>query len=168
MRKIMKATKKKSSKTSPKKPKSFMTAKALGIMPEERKALIAFIKAPHLGNNIALNGKAHHYNQSYVDNEDHAEDSGCGTAGCVAGYVFWHAKIVQKLRKLRNTNNPDAYIEIVWSENKFWSEDNEIASEKNPMYCEPLQALYDEGEEHAVEETKKVVDKFLRTGKVCW
>ena len=130
----------------------YLSAKALDILPEERKALIAFVAAPSLGRNIALNGHAHHYNQGDVDDPCAARENECGTAGCVAGFVFAHATIVQGLRSLRDETCADGYLQS----SHFWD-------------CHMLDNLYGEGNtEIPLAHAKKVVDQMLKTGEVDW
>lgn len=86
----------------------YRTAAQLGILPEERKALIAFVNAPALGRTIALNGHAHYYDQGEAQNYTEAEENHCGTAGCVAGFVFAHARVVQGKRTLRQARDAEA------------------------------------------------------------
>lgn len=149
----------KKTKTKPKKP--YMSAKQRGITDVERKALIDFVNAPTLGQNIALNGHAHHYNQSVVDEKEQAHRNHCGTSGCVAGYVFTHAKIVQKAKKLRGAQDAKGYIHAAVNGSIHgWV--------PNPEYNSVLEDLYTEGSLWKVTTTQKVVDHMLRTGKVRW
>lgn len=137
---------------------AYKTAKQLGILPEERKALIAFVKAPFLGRTIEVNGHAHYYDQNGADNPSEAEENECGTAGCVAGYVYAHAKIVQKVRRLRGCKNADEYIGCA---TEYHDQDEEPVA---PV----LYHLYIEGGDHKLAEARRVVDKMLRTGRVEW
>lgn len=135
----------------------YLTAKQIGILPEERKALVAFVKARHSENKMRLNGGTHYYDQSFVDDPGAASEHGCGTAGCIAGYVFAHARRVQGKRSLRGARTVDSYI------NKAWDED------ANGNFLIPaLGRLYVNGSHHLVPEAKRVVKKMLRTGKADW
>lgn len=142
-----------------KKPKpKYLTAEKLGILPEERTALIAFVTAPSLGCIIAVNGHAHYYDQATVDSKETAGMSDCGTAGCVAGFVIAHAQVVQKKRYLRNAKRPQSYIDEACS--KDWATDRY----KAPL----LHSLYREARRQKLAQAKKVVDRALRTGNVVW
>lgn len=139
----------------------YLTAAKLGILPEERKALIAFVDARTLGRIIEVNGHAHYYDQGHAANEWQAVENECGTAGCVAGFVFAHAKAVQGKRKLRGEDTAACYI-------------NAATDQAYDEYhnCEPvcplLSDLYTEGQDHKLAEARKVVYKALRTGRVEW
>lgn len=140
--------------------KPYLTAKQLGIFPEERKALIAFVKAPSMGRVIEVDGKLHYYDQSEVDDEFVALKNECGTAGCVAGYVFAHAKSVQKLKKLRGVKSVSSYIDAAAS-----FSNGSIDELESPF----LTALYEQGDGSiTLTKAKIVVDKALKTGKVKW
>lgn len=142
-----------------KKPKQkYLTAEKLGILPEERTALIAFVTAPSLGCIIAVNGHAHYYDQATVDNKETAGVTDCGTAGCVAGFVFAHAQVVQKKRTLRREKSPQSYIDQACS--KDWA----AGRYESPL----LHSLYREGKHWKLAQAKKVVDRALRTGNVVW
>lgn len=138
----------------------YLTAKQLGILPEERAALIDFVKAPALGRTIALNGRAHYYDQSNVDMPDTAKESDCGTAGCVAGYVFAHARRVQKKRTLRGADSARTYIGAAQGDYDI------TTGTEGPSTL--FSELYGEGGDRKLPEAKRVVDKMLRTGKVLW
>lgn len=130
----------------------YLTAKALGILPEERTALIAFTKARTLGDSkVALNGHVHYYNQCYVEDEAVAEEKECGTAGCVAGYVFEHIHVVQRQRYVRNRISADGYISAA------------VYSDSNL-----LNDLYRRGDTTTLVVARKVVRTMLRTGVVDW
>lgn len=139
------------------KPK-YLTAEKLGILPAERKALIAFVEAPALGRIVAVNGKAHYYDQSEVQDTWVAERNECGTAGCVAGFVFAHARHVQKLRTLRGGRSAQAYINASFADDKDFNP-------KTPL----LNDLYEDGDStRSLAEARAVVKRALTTGKVRW
>jgi hypothetical protein len=161
-----KAKSRKSSKKSSKTLNPYKTAKQLGLLPVEREALIAFVKAPSLGNNIALNGHAHHYNQGVSDDADLASNNHCGTAGCVAGYVFHYAKIMAKMKKLRDVDNADDYIETVMLVEVQDDWDSPSWPNRNPHYNPMLKKLYQEGGDKEIVKAKAAVDYMLRNGKV--
>lgn len=139
------------------KPK-YLTAAELGILPAERKALIAFVEAPALGRIVSVNGKAHYYNQGQVDIPNTAAEHECGTAGCVAGFVFAHARHVQKLKLLRGASGARGYAEAAW----------EVDADDNPV-CPLLSDIYAQGNnEIALAKARKVVAHALTTGKVKW
>ena len=142
----------------------FLTASKLGILPEERKALIAFIKSPALGRTVSVNGHAHFYAQGYVNDEGTAEDNECGTAGCVAGFVFAHAKHVQGKSRLRGARSPGGYIDNACAEKLFDDEDGGVSIPKVPV----LSDLYRESYDYKLTDARKVVAKFLTSGKVVW
>lgn len=136
----------------------YKTAAQLGILPEERTALIAFVDAPALGRTIAVNGHAHYYDQGRVDSEELAEANECGTAGCVAGFVFAHVRRVQGKRSLRGARDAELYI------NRATDYDYEADGPTVPF----LEEIFSQGEPQKLSHTKKVVDKALRTGHVDW
>lgn len=140
----------------------YLTAKQLGILPEERKALIAFCTAPTLGRIVALNGHAHYYDQEVAETE--ASEHECGTAGCVAGFVLAHARIVQRKHSLRGERNAESYLERAVAtdapEDEWWNEGKPLV----PV----LYDLYTEDDPRTLSEARSVVAKMLRTGKVKW
>ena len=162
-RKPLKSKSKSKNSNRPNK-KPYLTAKQLGILPEERTALIAFTKADHIGNAMRLNGHAHYYDQT---NSNNGAQNGCGTSGCVAGYVFAYARHVGKKKTLRGATGPNGYISVAWG-----STSGEYSEEGSYMDDKPispfLYSLYSEGEEKDVAHAQKVVDKALRTNKVKW
>jgi hypothetical protein len=140
----------------------YLTADQLNILPEERKALIAFANATTLGRIVSLNGKAHYYDQGVADAPEVAEENHCGTAGCVAGFVFAHARVIQGKRSLRGQRSADEYIEAAFEhvENK--------GGELTPV-APLLDELY--GESYSgwtLPDAQRVVGNMLRTGKVKW
>ena len=143
----MAKARKSAAKRKTKKP-IYLSAKQLGILPEERKALIAFVNAPALGNNIAMNGHAHHYNQGTAESDDLAEKNECGTAGCVAGFVFAHATVIQGLRSLHGQVTADGYM-------------NSCGDILDGLYCEGNQDI-------RLALARRVVDHMLKTGEVDW
>lgn len=143
----------------------YLTSKQLGILPEERKALIAFATAPALGRLVAVNGQAHYYDQGDVDDKDIAKEHECGTAGCVAGYVFAHARVVQKRRTLRGATTPYDYIEAAWATDETR---DEYGWKPGVARVPVLANLYGESGERTLKEARKVVTKMLQTGKVVW
>jgi hypothetical protein len=140
----------------------YLTAAKLGILPEERAALIAFVESPTYGRVVVVNGKGHLYDQGAVEDPDEAKRHECGTAGCVAGYVFAHARHVQGVKRLRGARDADGYIDTAWNT----VEDQRTGDEKPVVPL--LHALYGEGNERKLGEARKVVAKALRTGKVKW
>lgn len=138
------------------KPK-YKTADELGILPEERTALIAFVEAPALGRVISVNGKSHYYAQSYVADESVAQIHECGTAGCVAGFVFAHIRYVQKKRSVRHSADAEDYANAASS--IFMGE-----VDKRGV----LEELFEEGQPCRLKDARKVVQHALRTGKVDW
>jgi hypothetical protein len=140
----------------------FKTAAQLGILPAERKAFIAFLKAPAEGRKVAVNGKTHYYDQSFVSDRDTAKAHGCGTAGCVAGFVHAHARHVQGLSSLRGARTADNYMAAACADE--YPKDDWWPVPKYPL----LDALYSEGEDRTLTETRSVVRKMLRTGRVKW
>tara|TARA_R110000868_G_scaffold158980_2_gene387418 strand:+ start:1079 stop:1513 length:435 start_codon:yes stop_codon:yes gene_type:complete len=140
----------------------YKTAKQLGILPEEHKALVAFVKAPVLGRTISVNGHAHYYDQELTNDRYTAKENECGTAGCVAGFVLAHVQNVQKKRKLRGYSTPWNYIEAAW--HAPWNE----KTYKHEPVCPILYDLYSEVDEHKLAEARRVVDKMLKTGRVDW
>lgn len=149
----------------------YKTAKQLGILPEERTALIAFASAPALGRTIALNGRAHYYDQGHAQDGEQAEENHCGTAGCVAGFVFAHARYVQGKRKLRGATNADDYISAA-GDIAHHSVPDEICARPDDKNWKPtvplLYELYSEGSERKLPEAQRVVAGMLRTGRVRW
>lgn len=141
----------------------YMTAAQLNILPAERKALIAFVQAPALGRIVSVNGKAHYYDQGHASDDEQAKVNECGTAGCVAGFVFAHALHVQGLRSLRKMRSADDYIGEACDERY-----DEETLEYEPV-SELLTDLFSEGSSNrSLAEAKAVVDKMLRTGEVKW
>ena len=140
----------------------YKSAKELQILPEEHKALIAFVKAPDLGRIVEVNGHAHFYDQSYADDDSTAKLAECGTAGCVAGFVFAHVKTVQKKRRLRGTVSADGYIEAACDDNYDYLE------HKYTHIAPLLQRLYRMAAPYKLSTAKKVVETLLRHGKVSW
>jgi hypothetical protein len=130
-------------------PKKYLSSKELGILPEERKALIAFVKSPFEGNIIEVNGSSHFYDQRYT--ESFAE--GCKTAGCVAGYVFAHVRKVQKKNKLRGAK-------CAWQ----YFYEAALPAGKGDI----LEGIYSQNERVSLSKAIKVVKKALKTGKVDW
>lgn len=150
---------------------AYLTAKQLGILPEERKGLIAFVETPSLGRTLAVNGKAHLYDQGDIDNEEKAEENECGTAGCIAGFVFAHVRHVQKIKTLRSARNASDYIDAACEDKGQFEGDDSDEADWNwvEKHIAPLLAdLYSEGGDRTLVEAKKVVSKALRTGKVAW
>lgn len=132
------------------KPIKTKTAKGLGILPKELKALKAFVTAPALGRTVSVNGHAHYYKQNKIEIEYLAEENECGTAGCVAGFVFAHAKHVQGVRRLRGSRSATGYY-------------------NQAMDTVILRDLYGQtGGTHKLATARKVVTKMLATGKVHW
>lgn len=130
----------------------YLTADQLGILPEERKALIAFLVAPSYGRVVIVNGKAHYYDQETASDPSVAKKHECGTAGCVAGYVFAHARNVQGLKRLRGAAGAQSYIDKAFDQNTGGLLDH----------------LYEEQHERTLKEARAVVERALRTGKVRW
>lgn len=129
----------------------YLTAKQLGILPEERKALIAFAEAPRHDRIMALNGHSHYYNQLYLTGPERATAEHCGTAGCIAGYVFAHAKNVQNQATLRGSHFVHGYLDNVGT--------------ASDMLCR----LYSDVQpSRTVPEAQRVVKTMLRTGKAQW
>ncbi len=129
----------------------FMTAKQLGIMPAERKALIAFVEAKSAGPFMETKeGALHLYDQSEVDDDFRACEHSCGTAGCIAGFNFAHMTETQGVPRPRAATDAFEYI------------DN--AGEASPFF----QELYWEGNGKTVAQAQRVVRKALQTGKVRW
>lgn len=141
----------KTKKPTSRKPR-YLTAKALGILSEERTALIAFTKADMPADDkVVLNGHVHYYNQCYVEDKGIARDQECGTAGCVAGYVFEHIRVVQGQHYARNRRNASDYISAaVYSDSHLLSD------------------LYRRGDTTTLVTARKVVRRALRTGTVDW
>ena len=148
---------------------TYRSAKHLGILPEEREALIAFVKAPALGRIVSVNGHAHYYDQEHASDKDQAKENECGTAGCVAGFVFAHVSTVQGKRHLRGARNADQYIDKATHTDKtdsiadyYWEDDD--GKPDIPV----LHELYTMGGEWKLSTTRRVVDGLLRLGKVRW
>ena len=140
----------------------YKTAKQLEMLPAERKALIAFVRQPTLGRIVSVNGHAHYYDQSTIDSPNTARNTECGTAGCVAGFVFAHARHVQHLKKLRNSAKASTYI----SHACLTKYNPETGDEP---YVAPLLAeLYGESGDYKLEVARKVVKGLLQKGKVVW
>lgn len=150
------------------KKKPYLTAAKLGILPEERTALIAFIEAPALGRIISVNGHAHFYDQGSVDIQSKAEENECGTAGCVAGYVFAHAKYVQGLKKVRDARSSDGYINAAWGLIAIKYDEYGDVLEEGRAVAPLLKALYEESGDMKLDSARKVVDHMLRKGEVDW
>jgi hypothetical protein len=145
----------------------YLTASQLGILPEERKALIAFATAPALGRTISVNGHVHYYDQGDYNDEEAAEYNECGTAGCVAGFVFAHARHVQKKRTLRGQRSVEDYFYSA-TEYKGQAEDDVWTGTYDPL-VPLLRELYSESNsDQKLVHARKVVKRMLRTGKVNW
>lgn len=142
---------------------NFKTAAQLGILPEERKALIAFVEAPALGRVVSVNGHAHYYDQAHSSNQEQAETNECGTAGCVAGFIFAHARAVQGKRTLRGARNAQDYLDAACE-----SELGDIYDWDEKPIAPLLNELFRHGEDEKLAYAKKVVVKALKTGRVDW
>lgn len=136
----------------------YLTAAKLGILPEERKALVAFVTKAAEGQIVALNGRKHYYDQRDVEMSFDYEEHTCGTEGCIAGYVFAHAKYIQKKRTLRAARSASDYINASWKEDYL----------KNIPDVPFLYNLYREGDRRTLNKARGVVRRALTTGKVSW
>lgn len=146
---------------------TYKTAKELGILPEERRALIAFCKSPALGRAVALNGRSHYYRQDMVSDQDEAKQHGCGTAGCVAGYVFAHIRNVQGFKSVRGARTAEAYIERAAGSMDPWDDERGccVVNKTIPF----LHGIYSEGDdEWTLGDARRVVGRALKTGVVTW
>lgn len=129
----------------------YITADGLGITTAEHTALVAFATAePIDGNIIPLNGHRHYYIQRVVADYSAAADHDCGSAGCVAGYVFEHIIRIQRRERPRAALSAQGYIAHAVSENMM------------------LDRLYRFNQYVPFEQARVVVDHMLRTGSVEW
>jgi hypothetical protein len=136
------------------KPK-YRTSAQLGILPEERKALIAFVQAPAQGGVITVDGHKHFYAQHTVQSWAAAKATGCRTAGCVAGFVWEHVTRVQRCKTLRGRYEALDYFCVC------------VRHEPAPAVF--LADLYSDANwAISLVQARQVVDRALRTGKVKW
>ena len=123
---------------------------------------------------ISVNGHAHYYDQDSAEDEKRAEENECGTAGCIAGFVFAHARHVQKKRTLRGARAARDYIRhaaciIPPGYDQNGVRVTEGCDDEVPEGAVPiLYHLYREGGDTKLAEARKVVERMLRTGKVVW
>src|SRR5208282_5384561 len=106
----------------------------------------------------------HYYDQVQIDEPETAKEHGCGTAGCVAGYVFAHVKYVQKKRMLRGASTAHRYIRYYIDP---WGKIDEETGDYvvNRVL---LNHLYSDGSPRSLDVARRVVDNMLRTGNVTW
>jgi len=130
----------------------YLTAKQLDITIPEYRGLVAFVKSRFNDEKktISLNGVKHYYDQSYIESREDAEEHNCKTAGCVAGYVYAHARFIQKKRDVLGRKSAESYY-------SFAARNFGV-----------LRDLYTEYSHYNVSETKRVVEHLLRTGEVDW
>lgn len=129
----------------------YKTADELGVTTEEHTALIAFATAePIDGDIIPLNGRRHFYIQRFISDYVAAQNHDCGSAGCVAGYVFEHITHIQHGIRPRGALGAQGYIAHAVSENMM------------------LDDLYRFNRYVPFEQARLVVDHMLRTGGVNW
>lgn len=142
----------------------YKTAKELGISSVERTALKAFAEAKVIGTrHVPLNGHFHLYDQGYIDASPRSflEARGCGTAGCVAGYVYAHVKIVQNKVKELGARSAQQYIDKAAGGGFGCFGYSDVPRPLRPLYVE-------DDSSYSAQQAQGVVRKFLQTGRIEW
>lgn len=137
----------------------YLSSRKLGILEAERRGLIAFVEAPIRGDELEFpNGQRHWYEQDSWGQLMTRPFCGhsCRSMGCVAGWVFSYHRLLHPGTKLRGCSTMLSYGNSY--KQQYYSEKRDSLAE---LY-------YHAGPFVTPAWAKRVVRRFLQTGKVRW